>query len=33
MHPALEISIGNFWIGGNHRLALIAGPSVIEIEE
>src|SRR5579872_7510696 len=32
MHPAREISIGNFRIGGNHSLVLIAGPCVIESE-
>jgi len=32
MHPAREISIGNFRIGGNHPLVLIAGPCVIESE-
>src|SRR3984893_8570615 len=32
MHPAREISIGNFRIGGNQPLVLIAGPCVIESE-
>jgi 2-dehydro-3-deoxyphosphooctonate aldolase (KDO 8-P synthase) len=32
MHPAREISIGNFRIGGNRPLVLIAGPCVIESE-
>jgi 2-dehydro-3-deoxyphosphooctonate aldolase (KDO 8-P synthase) len=32
MHPAREISIGSFRIGGNQPLALIAGPCVIESE-
>src|ERR1700686_5032744 len=32
MHPAREISIGNFRIGGNHPLVLISGPCVIESE-
>jgi 2-dehydro-3-deoxyphosphooctonate aldolase (KDO 8-P synthase) len=32
MHPACEISIGNFRIGGNQPLVLIAGPCVIENE-
>jgi len=32
MHPAREISIGNFRIGGNQPLLLIAGPCVIESE-
>src|SRR5260370_4666043 len=32
MHPAREISIGNFGIGGNQPLVLIAGPCVIESE-
>jgi len=32
MHPAREISIGTFRIGGNHPLVLIAGPCVIESE-
>ena len=32
MHPAREISIGNFRIGGDHPLVLIAGPCVIESE-
>jgi 2-dehydro-3-deoxyphosphooctonate aldolase (KDO 8-P synthase) len=32
MLPAREISIGNFRIGGNQPLALIAGPCVIESE-
>ena len=32
MHPAREISIGNFRVGGNQPLALIAGPCVIESE-
>jgi 2-dehydro-3-deoxyphosphooctonate aldolase (KDO 8-P synthase) len=32
MHPAREISIGNFRIGGNLPLVLIAGPCVIESE-
>jgi 2-dehydro-3-deoxyphosphooctonate aldolase (KDO 8-P synthase) len=32
MHPAREISIGNFRIGGNQPLVLIAGPCVVESE-
>src|SRR5437879_1847359 len=32
MHPAREISIGNFRIAENHPLVLIAGPCVIESE-
>src|SRR5713101_251735 len=32
MRPAREISIGNFRIGGNQPLVLIAGPCVIESE-
>ena len=32
MHPAREISIGNFRIGGSQPLVLIAGPCVIESE-
>src|ERR1700737_1103433 len=32
MHPAREISIGSFRIGGNHPLVLIAGPCVTESE-
>ena len=32
MHPAREISIGNFRIGGHQPLVLIAGPCVIESE-
>jgi 2-dehydro-3-deoxyphosphooctonate aldolase (KDO 8-P synthase) len=32
VHPAREISIGNFRIGGNQPLVLIAGPCVIESE-
>jgi 2-dehydro-3-deoxyphosphooctonate aldolase (KDO 8-P synthase) len=32
MHPAREISVGNFRIGGNQPLVLIAGPCVIESE-
>jgi 2-dehydro-3-deoxyphosphooctonate aldolase (KDO 8-P synthase) len=32
MHPAREITIGNFRIGGNQPLVLIAGPCVIESE-
>jgi 2-dehydro-3-deoxyphosphooctonate aldolase (KDO 8-P synthase) len=32
MHPAREISIGSFRIGGNQPLVLIAGPCVIESE-
>src|SRR5467141_3899423 len=32
MHPAREISIGTFRIGGNQPLVLIAGPCVIESE-
>jgi len=32
MHAAREISIGNFRIGGNQPLVLIAGPCVIESE-
>src|SRR6266705_1251934 len=32
MHPAREISIRNFRIGGNQPLVLIAGPCVIESE-
>jgi 2-dehydro-3-deoxyphosphooctonate aldolase (KDO 8-P synthase) len=32
MHPAREISIGNFRIGGGQPLFLIAGPCVIESE-
>src|ERR1700687_5468420 len=32
MHPAREISIGNFRIGGKHSMVLIAGPCVIESE-
>jgi 2-dehydro-3-deoxyphosphooctonate aldolase (KDO 8-P synthase) len=32
MHPSREISIGNFRIGGNQPLLLIAGPCVIESE-
>src|ERR1700730_2017692 len=32
MHPAREISIGNFRIGGNEPWVLIAGPCVIESE-
>jgi len=30
MHPAREISIGTFRIGGHQPLVLIAGPCVIE---
>ena len=33
MQTAREISIGNFRIGGNQPLFLIAGPCVIESEE
>src|ERR1035437_511416 len=33
MQTAREISIGNFRIGGNQPLVLIAGPCVIENEE
>ena len=33
MQIAREISIGNFRIGGNQPLVLIAGPCVIESEE
>jgi len=32
MHPAREISIGTFRIGGHQPLVLIAGPCVIESE-
>src|ERR1700732_470135 len=32
MHPARELSIGNFRIGGGQPLVLIAGPCVIESE-
>ena len=32
MHPAREISIGHFRIGGHQPLVLIAGPCVIESE-
>jgi len=32
MHPAREILIGNFRMGGNQPLVLIAGPCVIESE-
>jgi 2-dehydro-3-deoxyphosphooctonate aldolase (KDO 8-P synthase) len=32
MHPAREIAIGNFRVGGNQPLFLIAGPCVIESE-
>src|SRR5271170_4019397 len=33
MRPAREISIGNFRIGGNQPLVLVAGPCVIESED
>jgi hypothetical protein len=32
MHPVREVSIGNFRIGGNHPLALIAG-AVRDLEQ